>query len=155
MEKGKTNKKVFLLTGHRNWGKSRTLNDPSFAGKKLHINIKNEIIVIIKSSNDDQKEKILDAIKKHINKPYIIIAFCANFEEGFFTVEILELLKKNGYEIYSFVLKYNYNKPDIEVTADEITNLEKYSKVVIYNEKKKEANIRAAEFKKFIEKNIP
>jgi hypothetical protein len=155
MENGEENKKAFLLAGHRNWGKSRTLNDPSFVGKKLHITIKDKKIVIIKSSNGDKRAELLEVIKKHLGKPYIIIAFCADFDKGFFTVEILTLLQNNGYDIFSFVLKHKYNDPNIQVTDEEITKLKQYSKVEIYGEKKAEAAARAAEFKKYIEKNMP
>jgi uncharacterized protein YvpB len=151
----KGNKKVFLLTGHKHWGKSRTLSVKSFAGNKLHIYINETKVIVIKRSNDDIKGKLLNSIKKHLNKPYIIIAFCANFTGGYFTVDILDLLKKNGYEIFSFVLSHKYDDPKIMVSDEEINKLKQYSKVEIYSEIKKKDNIRAAEFKKYLEKNIP
>jgi len=148
-------KKAFLLTGHANWGKSKTLSDKSFAGKCRHINIKGNSIVIIKMSNDDQLDKIIQAIEKYINEQFIIIAFCPNFDDKHFTVDVLNLLKKHDYEIFSFVLKHKYNKPETTVTSDEINKLNEYSKVEIYSEKNAEANIRAEKFKKYIEKNLP
>jgi len=154
-EKTKNGKKAFLLTGHRNWGKSKTLNDPGFAGKNKHIIINGNNVFIIKMSNDDQFAKLLDDIKKHKDIPYMIIAFCCNFEEGFFTVEILEALKKYGYEVFSFVLEHQYNNPEISVTNEQIVKLKKYTKCEIYSVKKAESNARAIAFKKYLENNIP
>jgi len=156
-EKDKTSnvKKAFLLTGHRNWGKSYTLSDPAFAGKNRHIIINGEYVVIIKMSNDDQKEWLLEAIKNYKDKSYLVIAFCCNFEEGFFTVEILETLKEYGYKVFSFVLKHQYNNPDNAVTNEEIEKLKKYATEEIYSVKKAKSDVRAIAFKEYLEKNIP
>jgi hypothetical protein len=157
MEKEKTInvKKAFLLTGHRNWGKSKTLNNPNFAGKNKHIIINGNYVFIIKMSNDDQLDRLLEAIKKHKDIPYLVIAFCCNFEEGFFTVEILEALKKYDYEVFSFVLEHQYNNPEISVTSEQIAKLKKHAICEIYSVKKAESNVRAVAFKKYLEKNIP
>jgi len=154
-EKANKVKKAFLLTGHRNWGKSKTLNDPGFAGKTKHIMIKGINVFIIKMSNDDQLDGLLEAIKKHKDIPYLVIAFCCNFEGGFFTVEILEALRKYGYEVFSFVLEHQYNNPKISITSEQIAKLKNYAICEIYSVKKAESNVRAIAFKKYLEKNIP
>jgi hypothetical protein len=147
-------KKAFILVGHSNWGKSKTLYH--FTGQtyvhSFMINGKN--LEIKRMSNDDIYEELFPAIERLINREidYLIIAFCPNFVDPRKKAE--EILKKlrEKYNLYFFVLhkKYGSNK---YISEDELVILKSYGIVENFS-LSEDANNRAEAFKKFIESNI-
>ena len=148
-------KKVFLLTGHRNWGKSQTLNDPNFAGKNLHIFINNIKVKIKKSSNGDNPDGVLDFIEKNKNEPFLIIAFCCNNDPSYRVQDIINKLKNYQYNLYAFVLEHQYPHPQDVIPRSEIQTLRNDAQVYVYSQRGAVSSQRAADFKAYLVQNIP
>jgi hypothetical protein len=150
-------KKVFIVVGHSNWGKSKTIKN--LIHPKLHgfFNIKKYKIFSRNMSNDDESEKLLNFIKKldTTKKSLLVMTLCPNFEnENRNTKKILEILQNKKYEIYFFILKNKYLNPINKITEKEIDKLKKYSSNFEILNKNYESNIRANKLKKFIIKNL-
>ena len=144
-------KKVFLLVGSSDWGKTETLKNSFFAGRNLHIVIDGVKLKIRTRSNCDVEKEFNDAIDKFKNEKYLILAFSSSKHKP---EKYLNKLKSYGFKFYAFVLESKYRNPQEIIPKDEIDMLKQYGVVEVYN-KKVEANVRAADFKEFIRKNLP
>jgi len=92
MSKGK----AFVVVGHSNWGKSRTLRQLTGSKRKAWIQIKDFRIFIRRMSNDDIAKDLKEFLEKIDPnfKRIIIITLCPNFDDpDRRTKEILNLLK--------------------------------------------------------------
>ena len=146
------NPKVFFVTGHESWGKSKTLF--YLAGnstRRAWIEI-NELDVFVKHmSNDDWPQSYIDFMSElnPARKPFIVAALCPDFEnptKG--TRKTLESLAKRGYKLFFWVMRYQYST-DYEMNLSDIEKLRPFGEVSVYNEKE-EAKERAKEFYQFI-----
>lgn len=159
-------KKVFVYVGHSNWGKSfalKKLTNNSSREKRCTINGKT--IYVRKMSNDDDgkddKPKLLNFVKKipKMNYNYFIIAYCPNHDKANTekakqnAMDILDTLKKSC-EIYFFVQEEKFGNSDKKINPEKLTYLKEIGKEVFVLEGQKENDVRAEEFKKFIEKNL-
>jgi hypothetical protein len=148
-------KKAFLLVGHENFGKSRTLVELTKSRNSQHTLIENKYFALKRKSNDDIGKELLNYVKGILaNKDceYLLLCFCPNFIDSKKCSEkILETLKKEC-QLYSFVLVKQFGT-DKKVTQEEIENLKKYSNVFEYNESE-DARDRADALVKYIKKNI-
>ena len=146
--------KAFVIVGHSNWGKSRTIRQLTGSKRRAWIQLKDVWIFIRRMSNDDIAEdlrKFLDKIDPNVKK-VIIITLCPNFADpDRKTKEILRLLK-DKYTPFFFVLKRRYTT-DSEVSDDEISALESVGDVEVLKGKVEDAE-RARSFKRFIEQHI-
>jgi len=148
--------KAFIVVGHSNWGKSKTLCSlTEEIWQKKYINIKGYEIKIKRMSNDDISFKeVIDFLNKLDSKknPVIIITLCPNFvDKSKGTIEILDLLLTK-FKPYFWILKKSYNSTQ-EVKDEEIDRLRKYGCVEVFT-KVDDSNIRAKEFRRFIENNL-
>jgi hypothetical protein len=147
--------KAFLVVGHENWGKSRTLHS-LLKGKKFGwLEWSNGQWIFVKTmSNDDDPTSLINFVKSlNVNsKPTIIIALCPNFDEkNRMTKEILDTLS-DKYSIFFFVLKWNYYKTKSIDTA-QIDQLRNYGQIQIV-ENDVEDYLRARQLTDFISNNL-
>lgn len=148
--------KAFVVIGHSNWGKSRTLRQ--LAGGSRHrawILLKGGIWIFIKRmSNDDIPDDLLAFVRRldPNKKVIIIIALCPDFENSSKKTQlILDLLNKK-YSIFFFVLKNKYDGDD-QISETEINTLRKYGKVEVFGPKS-EDTIRAQSLRRYVEDNL-
>ena len=160
MEKGK----AFFVVGHRNWGKSKTLQalKKSIGSNKQNIDIKKTKFFIRIMSNDDRPNRFIEFLNKldPSQRPYLIATLCPNFDDRLMntkkpnTEKMLQQLRKN-YNLFFFVLVHRWHKKrDGRITESEIKKLKKFGEVKLYsaNDKRDNANVtRAKEFRKYIE----
>jgi GTP-binding protein EngB required for normal cell division len=150
-------KKAFILVGHSNWGKSRTLK--CLTGNSRYVKkipIAGITFFIRRMSNDDDGQSLLDFVSK-IDQPNIIMTLCPNFQENEKTIDILSTLTSNNYYLFFFVLKYKYDQSQ-KISQEEIEELKNYSDsnfIEIFNDKNSPDYLRANEFRRFIEKHLP
>jgi hypothetical protein len=153
MEKGK----AFFVVGHRNWGKSKTLQSLKNGSKKQNIDIKKTKFFIRIMSNDDRPESFVNFfIKLDPNqKPYLIATLCPKFDGNVPDINgILRQLKEN-YKLFFFVLVHQWHENgNGRITESEIEKLKKFGEVKLYsaNDKRGNANVtKAKEFRKYVE----
>ncbi len=152
MSKGK----AFVLVGHRNWGKSRTLKALADGSSHLQtLTIKSHDFFIRRMSNDDVPEKLPNRFTDFVENldsdlyPYLIVTLCPNFTDALpKTKAVLQDLAKK-YQLFFFVLRYKYGR-DKEVPDDEIERLKRFGEVKVFSTKNAEAEVRAKEFRAFI-----
>jgi hypothetical protein len=148
-------KKAFLLVGHENFGKSRTLVELTESKNSLRTSIGNKDFALKRKSNDDIGEELLNYVKdilKNKDYEYLLACFCPNFtDSNKCSMKILETLKKEC-ELYSFVLMKQFGRNKF-VSQDEIESLKKYSNVLRYSASE-DARERADALAKYIKKNI-
>ncbi len=152
---------AFVLVGHKNWGKSRTLK--ALAGGSSHLQkltIKSTDFFIRRMSNDDVSKKLPSRFTNFVESldpticPYLIVTLCPNFTDSLPKTEwvLQELVKK--YRLFFFVLQYKY-KRDESISDDEIKRLEKFGEEVeVFSVKNVEAKARAKAFRAFIESRL-
>jgi hypothetical protein len=153
MKKGK----AFLVVGHANWGKSRTLK--YLTGGNVHVRnfpIGGNRFLIRRMSNDDYSENFSDYVinLNQEHDQYIIITFCPNIDDRKNeTIKLLKILSSK-YDLYAFVLKYQYNSEN--TVADESINLLKnYCNLInIFEMKHADANHRASSLYDFIKNTL-
>ena len=147
--------KAFVVVGHSNWGKSRTLRQLTGSKRKAWIRIKDFWIFIRRMSNDDIAKKDLKEFLEKIDpnvKKIIIITLCPNFDDpDRKTKEILNLLK-DKYTPYFFVLKQRYGKK-VEVLDKEIDALKSIGGVEVIKGAVEDTE-RSRRLKQFIEKYL-
>lgn len=146
--------KIVFVVGHENWGKSKTLRfltENDFHKKYYGIN--NILWFIRRMSNDDDTKGYYEFMKNLDvkNKPNIIAAFCPNFDEERKekTVDILNILKNKGYDLYFWVIEHQFITKK-KMNFSFIKQLEVFGKVEVYS-RLEEADIRSFHLKKFIE----
>jgi hypothetical protein len=148
-------KKVFLLTGHENFGKSKTLVELTSGVKNSqHICIDGNCFTLKRTSNDDIGEKLLKFIeeKTKADNCLLIMAFCPNFNDSKrCSKEIIKTLVNNGCSLYFFVLMQRYNGKE-RVSEKEIESLKEFGEVFL--SESNNAEKRAMEFKNYIKEKI-
>jgi hypothetical protein len=145
-------KKVFLLIGHSNWGKSETLYHLTNKNRrKKYFKINEEWFFVRRMSNDDNElslDKFIKSATKY--KSHLIVAFCPTFEKGS-AYQLLKELAKN-FEINSFVLLHKYDGSN-SITKEELKSLKQFGRVEVLEERQ-EATLRAKGFEDFIVNNL-
>ncbi|MEI9918162.1 MAG: hypothetical protein WDO14_05095 [Bacteroidota bacterium] len=145
-------RKAFILIGHSNWGKSKTLKSLIGSVRVTHWTIKGVDFFVRRISNDDDEESLINFVdKRTVNKGNIIITFCPSFDKGKQVEAILKKLKKD-FSLHFFVLKHKYRSDEI-IPDTEVAVLKKYGSVYVYP-KDTEAAERARAFKAFIADNL-
>jgi len=148
-------RKAFLLVGHENFGKSKTLVELTESRNSQHIYIEKKYFALKRKSNDDIGKDLLKYVKDILKNKYceyLLLCFCPDFkDQKKYSVQILETLK-NECELYFFVLMKQYGR-DKTVTSDEIKELKKYGDVFQYATSD-DAHDRADELVKYIKKNM-
>src|SRR3972149_11354391 len=152
--------KAFVVVGHRNWGKSRTLKALTDGSSHLQtLTIKSFDFYIRRMSNDDVPERLPNQFADFVENldpnlyPYLIVALCPNFTDPLpkTTTILRELAKK--YQLFFFVLQHKYGR-DKEISGAEIEKLKRFGKVKVFSMKNAEADVRAKEFRAFIESRL-
>ena len=148
---------AFLVIGHANWGKSKTLK--ALTEGNVHIKhkmFKEKIFFIRRMSNDDlsEKYKIFTLALDQKYDENIIVSFCPNIDNRIKdTIFILKNLESK-YELHSFILKHQYGSNSI-ISSDEIDLVNTYSKdILIYTKVNAESEERAQALKKYIDSNL-
>ncbi|EOW9129308.1 hypothetical protein G6364_17445 [Vibrio cholerae] len=147
-----SNKKIVFVVGHENWGKSKTLKALTDNSRYIkNYEIGEHEWFIRRMSNDDQPDGYYDFMD-NLTKSYLIAAFCPNFDDERYdiTVDLLSKLKDKGYELYFWVLKTQFTSGN-KMSSDYIAKLKDYGTVEVFSQIC-EADIRASELRKFIEK---
>ena len=161
MEKGK----AFFVVGHRNWGKSKTLQalKKSIGSNKQNIDIKKTKFFIRIMSNDDRLNSFIKFLNKldPSRRPYLIATLCPNFDDRLMntkkqnTEKMLQQLLRKNYNLFFFVLVHQWHeKGNGRISDSEIEKLKELGEVKLYsaNDKRDNANVtRAKEFRKYIE----
>lgn len=146
--------KAFFVVGHKDWGKSLTLQ--ALTGGRLvrSVTIKGKVLFVRRMSNDDPPiDKLLKFIfeSQPPSRAYLIIALCADFESSGTATTILDSLKEK-YDLYFWVLKFGWFGDS--VTDEQINELRSYGDVEVFSQKRIESEERARNFKTFIEKSL-
>lgn len=146
-------KKVIFVVGHENWGKSKTLKaltDDNYRIKNYKID--NTSWFIRRMSNDDQPNDYYNFMKNLDPKikPNVIATFCPNFDKDRYdiTVKILHDLKNKHYELYFWVLEYQFSTKK-KMSSSYIDELRNFGTVEVYS-KFEQSNIRAVSLRTFI-----
>ncbi|HAS7003370.1 TPA: hypothetical protein I7290_23930 [Vibrio parahaemolyticus] len=148
-----SNKKIVFVVGHENWGKSKTLKALTDNNRYIkNYKLGGHDWFIRRMSNDDQPDGYYNFMDS-LTKSYLIAAFCPNFDDDRYeiTVNLLSELKRKGYELYFWVLKTQFSSGD-KIPSNYIDKLRDFGTVEIYSQNC-EADIRASELRKFIEKS--
>lgn len=149
MKKGK----AFIIVGHENWGKSRTLYSLTKSHHKGWFEIHGIWFFIRRMSNDDKPKELLTYVKNTVptTKPFIIITLCPSFKVAWKnTTKILQILESK-YELFFLVIKKKYINSE-EISEDEINNLKKYGIIEIIENKIEDIK-RAKRLQRFIYNN--
>lgn len=146
--------KAYLIVGHSNWGKSKTLKQLTSNNRRVkYVSISGENFFVRRMSNDDHEKKLLkfvtDATKYKRN---LIVAFCPAFDKPRESKKILDILAKD-FTLFFFVLKHKYGS-DLIISENEIDVLREFGDVSVFNKRNEEAKIRALSFEKYISKNL-
>jgi len=148
---------AFVLVGHKNWGKSRTLKALADGSSHLQtLSIKSHDFFVRRMSNDDVPEKLPNRFTDFVKNlepnscPYLIVTLCPSFIDSLPKTKVVlqELVKK--YQLFFFVLRYKYGR-DKEISDDEIERLKRFGEVKVFSTKNAEAEVRAKAFRAFIE----
>lgn len=156
MSKGK----AFVLVGHRNWGKSWTLEALTYGSAHVRwLTIGERYFFIRRMSNDDvttnRPDRFWDFVKGLDPNAYpnLIVTLCPNFTESLpKTKQVLQHLSR-GYELFFFVLRHKYGS-DSTITDEEIERLKKFGTVKVYTKRDAEPDTRAKAFRDFIESSL-
>jgi len=150
-----SNRKAFIVVGHRQWGKSTTVKKWQ-NGKKQWLEIKRNgktlKAFVRRMSNDDISTSYLKFIEQldPANKPLLIITLCPEFEKPERnTVTILQKLRRKNYRLFFFVLKHRYNHSEQVIPNDQISTLRQFGKVKVF-EKEVTSGEGARAFKNFV-----
>jgi hypothetical protein len=135
---------AFLVVGHRQWGKSRTIR--ALARKPGWVTIADRRFFVRIMSNDDQEASYKDfvAAVRPDRRPFLIAAYCP--EEG--SQPLLRALARK-YRVRAFVLERNYRDDDA-VSPNELARLRAHAKVYIYTPIRRPAAARAKALARFI-----
>ena len=147
--------RVFLVVGHSNWGKSRTLRalTNGVLTKGLHpwITIDERQFFVRMMSNDDVPSSNPTSYPTLIHNltpeqiPFVIMAYCPEKDSS--SPLITALAKK--YEIFAWVLEHKYDCKE-SIKESEIKALRKFGMVECYTPKHTEAEARATALVQFI-----
>jgi hypothetical protein len=152
---GEMKKKAFVLIGHSNWGKTKTLFELKGKNRKVfYVKISNEWFLIRTRSNDDIYRELLIMIEEIVLREveYIIFPLCPDFiDKNKVTLEILQAVAVK-YETFFYVLEKKYGEEEY-ISQTEIETLKKFGKVKVLKGQF-EAKYRSQEFKNYIEENL-
>ena len=151
MEKGK----AFILVGHSNWGKSRTLHKLISPKIRGWWQFKKDILFFVKTmSNDDRPDSLLNFVKciTLATKKFVIIALCPHFKDSLSKTNEIILEIESKYSLFFFVLRNAYNGGS-PITDEEISELSQHGIVNILEERLEDIS-RAMHFRKFIESHV-
>jgi len=148
--------KIFFYVGKARWGKSSALfYIAEESNHRAWIKINNIDVFVRHTSNDDVPQsyfKFMESINPDC-KPLIIAALCANFTDSWAKTEnILDGLKKKGYDLFFWVMVHQWGTDDT-IKTDEIARLRKYGKAEEYT-KAREAKVRANSFGLYVRQII-
>lgn len=148
MERGK----AFLVVGHRQWGKSRTLKaltDDSHHARFLSIAKRH--LFVRRMSNDDKPSDYRRVVSelRPTRHEFVILGFCPVFDKD--ADEILGELKEH-YAIHSFVLRNSYDRAR-HISAQEIARLRAFGPVEVFDHHAESAD-RADALRAFIEHHL-
>jgi hypothetical protein len=135
---------AFLVVGHRQWGKSRTIR--ALALKPGWVTIAGRRFFVRIMSNDDQKRSYSDfvAAVRPERRPFLVAAYCP---EGGSQPLLRALARK--YRVRAFVLERNYRNDD-SVSPNEIARLRAHARVYVYAPVRRPAAARAKALARFI-----
>jgi hypothetical protein len=151
---------AFVLVGHKNWGKSRTLKALADGSSHLHtLTVKSHNFFIRRMSNDDVPEKLPNRFTDFVENldadscPYLIITLCPDFTNSLPKTKAVlkELVKK--YRLFFFVLRFKYGC-DKEISDAEIEGLKQFGEVKVFPTKGADDKVRAKVFRTFIESRL-
>ncbi|MGE3642034.1 MAG: hypothetical protein AB7G28_26055 [Pirellulales bacterium] len=147
-----TRGQAFLVVGHKQWGKSRTLKSLTNESHQLRsISIADRHVFIRRMSNDDRPSDFRNFVQelRPATREHAIMAFCPVFDKD--ADEILRDLK-NRYDIYAFVLRHSFDG-ERQISTVEIDALQEYATVEVFD-RKADCRERAGALRKFIERHI-
>jgi hypothetical protein len=145
--------KAFVVVGHSNWGKSKTLSaltDNKHQVRKIVL--KGKKFLIRRMSNDDVPDDLIAFLCKldPLQWPYLIITLCPNFEDpAKRTVEILKRLTQK-YEASFWVMLHKF-RGKATILPGEVDRLAAYGRTEIFDSRESDASERAAAFRSFVE----
>lgn len=141
--------KAFLVVGHKQWGKSRTLKALTDGNHRVRgVSIADHHLFIRRMSNDDKPSDFRDLVRtlRPSRHEFVILAFCPVFDQD--ADDILSDLKEH-YDLHSFVLKHSYDG-DRHISADEIAALRGFGNIEVFD-RQVEATARSEALRAFIE----
>lgn len=144
--------KAFLVVGHKQWGKSRTLKALTDDNHQARgVSIANHRLFIRRMSNDDKPNDFRKLVRtlRPSRHEFVILAFCPVFDDD--ADEILSDLKER-YDLHSFVLKHSYDGGR-HISDDEIAALRGFGKIEVLD-RQVEATDRADALRAFIELHL-
>jgi hypothetical protein len=146
------NGRVAFVTGHANWGKSRTLR--ALTGGNVHqqlIQIGDAEFFIRRMSNDDRPAEFYDFIREiqPSRRPELILAFCPDFQEPM-TRRCLDQLQRKRYRLFFWVMRQRFGNGQF-VTPEEIAALCEYGHVEVFDSAQAQEHTRARALRAFIE----
>src|SRR6267378_4395086 len=155
-------KLVAFVVGHEKWGKSYTLRAlHAICGEGANrVAIGRTEFFVRRSSNDDIKRKKPDSYTNFmhsVSSPYVIAALCPKFKKlrnydhpKKVADGILRGLKRKGYRLVFWVIKYRWGKSDRYICREEISELRKYGRVRVFERIDARDRARAKSFRAFV-----
>lgn len=147
--------KVFVVVGHRRWGKSTTLR--ALADGKHTVVIDGQRLSIKRMSNDDPPIngliKFIREAKKS-SKALLIMALCPDFYTDNSVTTVLNELK--GYELLFWVIQHSQNPNERQprrIPDNEIEALRRVGRIEVF-EHKGNGEERANALRGFIENSL-
>lgn len=146
-----SNKKIVFVVGHENWGKSKTLKALTNNSRYVRNYELGGLTWFIRRMSNDDRPDGYHTFMDNLTSPYLIAAFCPNFDDERIeiTINLLDKLNDKGYKLYFWVLKTQFTS-GVSMSRDYIEKLKNFGKVEVYS-KRSEASIRATELRKYIE----
>jgi len=157
---GTRNRKlVVFVVGHEKWGKTFTLR--ALCGRTARrVTIGGVEFFVRRSSNDDiQRRKPNKYIRfvRSLSKPHVIAALCPKFKKisksslrQKFADDLLKTLRRRGYRLFFWVIKYRWGRSDQYILLEEISELRKYGRVRVFDGVKETSRVRAKAFRAFV-----
>jgi hypothetical protein len=147
-----TEGKAFLVVGHENFGKSRTLDALVKGSRRRRASISGRDLFIRSMSNDDRPKSFhrwVGSISPE-DKPYVVIAVCPRHRDLRLNATLRKL--KRSYTIVSFVLRRAYER-DGTISAREIAWLRRFGRVTVFKQRA-EAPQRAGALRALIRRHL-
>jgi len=155
-------KLVAFVVGHEKWGKSYTLRAlHAICGEGANrVTIGKTEFLVRRSSNDDIRQKKPDSyinFMYSVSSPYVIAALCPKFKKlrnynhpKKVTDGILRGLRRKGYRLVFWVIKYRWGNSDKYVSRKEISELRRYGRVKVFEKVDAKNQARAKSFRAFV-----
>ncbi len=149
--------KAFAVVGHRNWGKSKTLQ--ALAGGNQHqrtLVIKSREFFVRHMSNDDVPQGFYSRLKtlEPERWPGVIVALCPTFADKARRAELTRALQalRKRYQLFFFVLRTDCRRRKRQISDTEIDALSRFGKVKVFSDSTADPQTRARALERFIEK---